>query len=145
MFCQLREEDRDELTRGDYLINMHKYSVPVETFDTDPKLKEFWDVTATSVAPGGQVFAATIEAKKYPIMATMFHPEKITQQWNDDIGLNHSWKSIELNRYFGDLFVKMARANKNSCGGFKDYQPHLIHNYDFYSTMTYTGDMYMFK
>ena len=52
---------------------------------------------------------------------------------------------MELNQYFGDLFVKMARVNQNSLGGFKDYQPLLIHNYDFFTTKKYHGDFYMFK
>ena len=78
MFCQMGQEDADELTRGDYLINIHTYSVPVEKYSTDEKLREFWDVVATSTAPSGEEFAAAIEAKNYPIMATQFHPEKIS-------------------------------------------------------------------
>jgi len=80
MFCPMGEAAAD-LEKDNYFINMHQYSVRPQTFAADAKLKEFWDVTSTSVSPDGQTFVATIEAKNYPFMATMFHPEKIAHQW----------------------------------------------------------------
>lgn len=90
MFCQLGGKAK-EFAEGHHFFNMHKYGVRPETFDSDPQLKKFWDVTSVSTAPDGTVFANTIEAKNYPIMATMFHPEKITTMFNDNAGLNHTW------------------------------------------------------
>lgn len=93
----------------------------------DKKLRDFWTITSTSevasTEQGGKPrkFIASIEAKKYPFVGTQFHPEKVTQTWIEDMGIDHSWKSIELNRYFGDQFVRMARVNKNNFGNFKEY------------------------
>lgn len=65
-----------------------------------------WDVTSLSYdTEHKRPFVASIEGKKYPFMATQFHPEKTTQAWNDNYGINHSWESMELNSFFGRQFV----------------------------------------
>jgi len=78
-------------------------------------------------------------------MATQFHPEKVTQAWNDNYGINHSWESMKLNRYFGDEFVSMARSNTNSFGNFTETAGWLIDNYDKFETTYYTAEVYAFK
>jgi len=144
MFC-LMGDQANELEKGEYLMNYHSYSISPETFESNSGLNKFWDVTSTSVTPEGQVFVNSIEAKKYPFIGTQFHPEKVTQAWNDNLGINHSWESIKLNRYFADLLVKMARVNTNKIGNYKTAHEKLIENNDFVSTTLYWGDIYLFK
>ena len=101
MFCALGQEGADMLKNGNFTFNDHKYSIQPEKFESDPALQETWQVTSTSYDPDtDQDFVASIEGKKYPFMATQFHPEKVTQAWNDNYGINHSWESMELNTYF---------------------------------------------
>ena len=101
MFCALGEEGVSLLKNGNFTFNNHQYSVSPSKFESDPSLAEMWDVTSTSYDPTtDQDFAASYEGKKYPFMATQFHPEKATQAWNDNYDINHSWQSIELNTYF---------------------------------------------
>jgi len=72
----------------------------------DEGLRDFWTLTSitNSTSSGApKSFVATIEAKKYPFMATQFHPEKSTQAWNDPkYNMNHSWMAQKLNRMFAD-------------------------------------------
>ena len=59
-----------------------------------------------------------MEAFDYPFQATQFHPEKTMTMFGDDSGINHSWESITMNRYFSDHFMSYARQNTNSFGNF---------------------------
>jgi len=117
MYCPMGLEAFN-LQSGNYTLNSHQYSIPPETFRTDEGLKEMWDVTAVSYDADNKPFVASIEGKKYPFMATQFHPEKVTQAWNDGYGINHSWESMQLNKFFGSQFVSMARVNQNSFGNY---------------------------
>lgn len=145
MFCPMGDESL-KLQEGNYTLNSHQYSIPQETFETDPGLKEMWDVTSLSYDPNlKKPFVATIEGKKYPFMATQFHPEKVTQAWNDNYGINHSWQSMELNMFFGQQFLAMARNSKHTFGNFTETTPYLIDNYDKFETTYYAAELYMFK
>jgi anthranilate/para-aminobenzoate synthase component II len=78
MFCSFGD-DALEFENNRYTLNSHTWSIEPRTFQDDERLKEFWDVTSTSISPvDNKEFVASIEAKKYPFMATQFHPEKVT-------------------------------------------------------------------
>lgn len=65
--------------------------------------------------------------------------------YNDDIGVNHSWLSIELNRHLADYFVYLARHNANVAGDFSTVQKVVVENYDVLVTDLYEGTVYVFK
>ncbi len=70
MFCSFGE-DAFEFEKNKYTLNSHTWSIEPKTFEDDKKLKEFWDVTSTSFSPDDKKeFVTSIEAKKYPFMAT---------------------------------------------------------------------------
>ena len=86
--------------------NSHIYGVNPDSFITDKSLSEFYKLTSVSYEPKtGRPFGATIEAYNYPFFGTQFHPEKTITMFNDDSGVNHSWESIHMNRYFADHFM----------------------------------------
>ena len=58
--------------------------------------------------------------------------------------IDHSWQSVNSNRYFADRFVEVARENKNSCGTFEQCQTLVIDNYPVIVTNTYYGNVYAF-
>jgi len=144
MYCEMGD-DAYKLSSGNFTLNSHSWSVSPETFETDKGLKDFWDVTAVSYDADGKAFVASMEAKKYPIMGTQYHPEKVTQAWNDGYGINHSWESVHLNRIFADQFVAMTRMSKNTFGNYTETQKVLIDNYDKLETDYYCGEVYVFK
>jgi len=55
--------------------NGHNWAVNPAKFDTDPGLKEMFEVTSISYMPDGRPFVATVESRKYPFFGTQFHPE----------------------------------------------------------------------
>ena len=91
-------------------LNSHDYSVDPNLFTTDASLAAFYKLTSISYTPlEGKPFGATMEAYNYPFFGTQFHPEKTMDMFNDDTGINHTWESITLNRYFSDKFLSYAR------------------------------------
>ena len=70
-----------------------------------------YKLTSISYEPAGKQrpFAATVEAFNYPFYGVAFHPEKTMTMFLDNAGINHSWESIQLNRYFADKFITEAR------------------------------------
>jgi len=95
--------------------------------ESDEYLKDFWKVTSLSTDSKGRDFVASMEGVKYPFMATQFHPEKPTQVMKGH-QINRSWESININRYFADTFMQMARANPSTWGSYEDLHPNLIDN-----------------
>lgn len=104
-----------------------------------------WWITSISYDEEKKPFVATMEGKKYPFMGTQFHPEKVTQAWNDNYGINHSWESMELNKFFGDQFVSMARSSNHTFVNWTTTQHVLIDNYQKFETTYYAGEVYVFK
>ena len=96
--------------------NSHYNGISLETFTSDAGIGGMFKPTSTSYDPeSGDSFVATMEAFDYPFYGTQFHPEKITTMYNSE-GLNHSWQSVNYNRWFADRFIELARENTNTCG-----------------------------
>lgn len=137
-------QNAHEFEKKNLTWNGHVYGIAPDTFKTDHGLASFWDVNSVSFMPNGTAFVASIEAKHYPIFGTQFHPEMPSQLWVDGLNINHSWESIELQNYFAQEFIEMARTNKNTFGDFNQTQPFEISNYPVIET-TYQADVYVFK
>ena len=89
--------------------NSHSFGLALDTFEIDSGLGDMFTATSTSTDPdSGDTFVATMESEMYPFLATQFHPEKVITMYNSD-GLNHSWESVNYNRYFADRFMELAR------------------------------------
>ena len=82
-----------------------------------------------------------MEAFNYPFFGTQFHPEKPSTMFSHP-KVNHSWASLEYNRFFADRFVELTRQNSNSCGDFSECQKLIIENSSLYVTDTYHGNVY---
>lgn len=59
--------------------------------------------------------------------------------------INHSWESIQMNRYFADKFISLARRNPNTFGDFATTQAQIVANYDLIVTDTWAGEVYVFN
>ena len=123
----------------------HNHGIEPEKFTTDKGLSEMFTLTSTSHdTEYDSTFASSMEGVNYPFQAVQFHPAKQVYEWKDEEGYNHDWTSIELNRYFADTWVKMARQNTQKTGDYEETQKMIFENEDFYVTDTYYGNVYMF-
>lgn len=100
--------------------NAHHWGMNPNKFKTDKKLSDLFYHTSISYMPDGRPFVASIESKDYPFFGTQFHPEKATRVFREDLYIDHSWISIELNRHFTDYFVYQCRHNPNSFGSYSE-------------------------
>ena len=90
-------------------FNHHSYGLALSTFDEDKGLGSMFTPTSTSTDPvSGDKFVASMESDKYPFFGTQFHPEKILTMYNAP-SIDHSWASVQYNRYFADKFLELAR------------------------------------
>ena len=123
-------------------LNHHSYGLSVDIFSEDAGLGAMFTPTSTSTDPvSGDTFVATMESPDYPFFGTQFHPEKVLTMYNKD-SINHSWNSVNYNRYFADRFIELARENTNSCGTFEECQAMDIDNNPVYVTTGYYGNVY---
>ena len=111
-----------EFMKGAFTYNSHSWALNPQHMKSDEGLASFWDLTAVSFMPNNGTkpmpFVASIEAKKYPIFGTQYHPEKPSELWVDHKDINHSWESISLQSHFSQLLVEMARTVKNTFGDY---------------------------
>lgn len=100
--------------------NAHHWGMNPDKFKTDKGLQELFKLTSISYMPDGRPFVATIESEQYPFFGTQFHPEKATRVFREDLYIDHSWTSIELNTHFAEFFVYQTRKNTNSWGNYSE-------------------------
>lgn len=126
--------------------NAHNFGMDPEKYETDKGLKDMFEVTSISYLPTtGAPFVTSAESTKYPIMGTLFHPEKPSQIFSDGPGIDHSWQSIQLQRHFADYFVYLARHNPHSYGNFSAVQKDIIYNHKMIVSDDWYGSAYVFE
>ena len=144
MFKDAGESAKDYETVA-FGYNVHGQGVNPDSYEKDEGLKNIFKLTSTCHDKNyNTTFACSIESDKYPFMGVQFHPEKQIYEWYDDVGLNHDWESIQMNRYFADTFVKQTREQSNVAGDFSKVQGMIIENFDFFVTDLPLGNVYMF-
>jgi gamma-glutamyl hydrolase len=128
-------------------LNSHSYGLSPDKFKTDAGLAEIYFPTSVSYTPDAAnlPFVASMESEKYPFYGTQFHPEKALDVYYPPSNINHSWVSVELNRYLSDKFITLARQNPNSYGTYSEVQAAIIQNYDTIVTDYWSGQVYVFE
>lgn len=81
MLTEMTERMKAYISNEKAMYFNHRYGFTNETFQKNQKLKDFWDVLSYSHDKNGNVFVSMVEAKKYPIYAVQFHPEKNAFEW----------------------------------------------------------------
>ena len=103
MFAE--SDDTAVYTTEAMTFNHHSFGVALDTFTSDKGLGSMFTPTSLSTDPvTGDTFVATMESPDYPFLGVQFHPEKVTTMYNTDT-IDHSWTSVQGNRYFADRFV----------------------------------------
>ena len=120
----------------------HDNAASPDFWPADTTLFDSYYPLTTSTDPDtNTTFVSSIEGTEFPMFGTHFHPEQVLSDFSKD-DINHSWNSINGNRYFADRFVTLARFNNsNHCDD--ECQKLLIENYPLI-TGTDFGNIFVF-
>ncbi|XP_034036361.1 gamma-glutamyl hydrolase [Thalassophryne amazonica] len=116
----------------------HKWSVAVETFNSNEDLRNFYKVLSTNT-DGKTEFVSTIEAYNFPIYGTQWHPEKSAFEWTKP-HYPHCPLAVQINFYIAAFFVNEARKSQHSYDP-EDLKKAVIYNY----SPVYTGTTCMYE
>lgn len=133
-------------------MNNHEQGITPDKFANYSKLTDFYTVLATNYDRTGREFISAFEAKKYPIYAVQFHPEKNAYEYGEyEDGtpyevIDHSPEAIASSQYFANFFIQEARKNDLKFESAKVEKSALIYNYHT-SDFTSPGfvESYLFK
>jgi gamma-glutamyl hydrolase len=123
-------------------MNNHHYGIWTEHFESTDALSGFFDVLSVNSDRNGDQFVSTIEAKKYPIFGTQWHPEKNGFEWNKAQdgtpyeAIDHSASGQRATQYMADFFVGQARRSSHRFADRQVEDAALMSNYK--PTRTYT-------
>jgi gamma-glutamyl hydrolase len=125
LFAHYSPEELYELTTKPYTFNNHQIYISLKTFHNNAKLNSFFNVLATSKDKKGKMtYIAAIEAKKYPMYAVQFHPEKNAYRFYPLMGMDHSREGIRIMQQMSTFFVEECRKSKHK---FKDTEEEAKH------------------
>jgi gamma-glutamyl hydrolase len=152
LFQDASENIMKILSTDNVTMNNHHYGIYPEHFDTTPALSDFYNILSLNKDRQGVAFVSTMEAKKYPIYGTQWHPEKNIFEWqmvmpNGEMyeAINHSYDAILISQYISNFFIQQARRSTHKFSSAQVEDNSLIYNYQAVKT---TGDFvqkYFFK
>ncbi|XP_068450637.1 zgc:171566 [Clinocottus analis] len=112
LFRSFPEDVMKALTEENITSNFHKWSLSIQNFSQNAKLRRFYKVLSTN-NDGKQEFISTMEAYHYPFYAVQWHPEKNPFEWTQRPGAVHSITAVRASFYTESFFVSEARKNQH--------------------------------
>nr|XP_015203813.1 PREDICTED: gamma-glutamyl hydrolase-like [Lepisosteus oculatus] len=116
------------LTTENITSNFHKWSLTLQNFTRNMKLKRFYKILSTST-DGHKEFISTMEAHRYPFYAVQWHPEKSQFEWIEKSGMVHTTAAVDAAYYTARFFVNEARRNHHRFANKIEEEKSLIYNY----------------
>jgi len=101
-------------------MNNHQAGITPHDFVSHEKLDSFFNVLSTNKDRKDKEFVSMIEAQKYPIYGSQWHPEKNNFEWgmsHDGTpyeAINHSPEAVYCSQSLVNFFVGEARRNTHS-------------------------------
>ncbi|KAK1173881.1 gamma-glutamyl hydrolase isoform X1 [Acipenser oxyrinchus oxyrinchus] len=143
LFKNVPEDVLKALATEPITANSHHWSVSVKSFYMNDKLRNFYRVLTTNKVD--LEFISTMEAYKYPIYGTQWHPEKNPFEWTRPV-ISHSPSAVKASFYIADFFVNEARKNFHRFSSKEEETKALIYNYNpvFTGKVSSFEQMYIF-
>ncbi|KAM3680877.1 gamma-glutamyl hydrolase isoform 2-T2 [Ammospiza maritima maritima] len=140
MFRNFPDDVLHALATEPLTSNFHVWSLSMENFTNNEKLRNFYKVLTTNTDDEVE-FISTMEAYKYPIYGMQWHPEKNPFEWKDSPGIPHSPSAVKAAYYMADFFVNEARKSMHHFSSEEEEAKELIYNYN----PVYTGPFSAFQ
>eukprot|EP00808_Paulinella_micropora_P016399 g17095.t1 len=123
-------------------MNNHAQGITPAKFQSNRALADFFKVLSYNQDRKHKLFVSTIEARKYPIYGTQWHPEKNQFEWGKNAQgipnevINHSSDAIKAGAFPAAFFVEEARKSQHKFPSAAAEAAALIWNWP----VTYTGN-----
>ncbi|XP_075506480.1 gamma-glutamyl hydrolase 2-like isoform X1 [Primulina tabacum] len=115
------------------IMQHHCYGISPERFQNNKKLCNFFEILTTSADKDNKVCVSTVKARRYPVTAFQWHPEKNAFEWGIPT-IPHSEDAVQVTQQVANFFVREARKSLNRPSARKILD-NLIYNY----SPTYCG------
>ncbi|CAN6346171.1 unnamed protein product [Urochloa humidicola] len=110
------------------VMQNHKYGISPKRLRENDELSSFFRILTTSPDENGKVYVSTVQANKYPITCTQWHPEKSIFEWRKPM-IPHSEHAVQVTQHFANHFISQARKSPNRPPADKVLD-NLIYNYN---------------
>ena len=128
---------RKALFTKSYAYENHVHGITYGDFIDNPRLAEFFDMLTMSVDRRGTHYVSTMEAKRYPVSATQWHPEKNAFEWSPKLNIPHDPVAVLVTQVVADTFVNKARKNAHAPASREEESELLIYNWS--KRLEFTG------
>ncbi|XP_048364285.1 gamma-glutamyl hydrolase [Sphaerodactylus townsendi] len=129
MFADFPDDLLQEMASDPVTSNFHFWSLSVQNFTNNEKLRSFYKVLTTNVH-GNIEFISTMEAYAYPVYGVQWHPEKNPFEWNNRTGIPHSRSAMRVTYYIADFLVNEAQKSNHQFSSKKEEAEALIYNFN---------------
>ncbi|KAK1558018.1 hypothetical protein QYE76_071993, partial [Lolium multiflorum] len=116
-----------KLSTSCLVMQNHKYGISPKRLRENGALSSFFRILTTSPDENGEVYVSTVDAQKYPITCTQWHPEKAIFEWRKPM-IPHSEDAVQVTQNFANYFISQARKSPNRPPADKVLD-NLIYNY----------------
>ncbi|XP_039837534.1 gamma-glutamyl hydrolase 2-like [Panicum virgatum] len=94
------------------VMQNHRYGISPKRLRENDELSSFFRLLTTSPDENGKVYVSTVQANKYPITCTQWHPEKAIFEWRKPM-IPHSEDAVQVTQHFANHFISQARKSPN--------------------------------
>ncbi|XP_059284202.1 gamma-glutamyl hydrolase 2-like isoform X1 [Lycium ferocissimum] len=110
------------------VMQNHHFGISPERFQANRHLSSFFRVLTTSTDENNKVYVSTVQAKRYPITAFQWHPEKNVFEWGSS-RIPHTEDAIQVTTHVANYFISEARKSSNKPVA-REVLDKLIYNYN---------------
>ncbi|XP_051551324.1 zgc:171566 [Myxocyprinus asiaticus] len=128
LFKRFPKDLLQSLTDENITSNFHSWSLSLQNYSSNAKLKRFYRVLTTNT-DGKREFISTMEAYRYPFYAVQWHPEKSPFEWIEKSGMVHTLSAIKAAFFTAHFFVSEAMKNHHHFPSEIEEEKALIYNY----------------
>ncbi|XP_020511619.1 zgc:171566 [Labrus bergylta] len=128
LFQSFPKDLMQSLSEENITANFHSWSLSVQNYTRNYKLKKFYRVLSTN-NDGVKEFISTMEAKHFPFYAVQWHPEKSPFEWIDKPGMVHTTSAVRASFYTASFFVSEAMKSQHQFSNLVEEERSLIYNF----------------
>ncbi|KAL6556084.1 Gamma-glutamyl hydrolase 2 [Orobanche gracilis] len=88
------------------VMQNHKYGISPGKFQKTNSLSTFFEILTTTADSYDKVYVSTAQARRYPVTAVQWHPEKNAFEWASS-SIPHSEDAIQVTQNVANFFVRL--------------------------------------